>query len=69
MNSLKPYAKALVPLVIGFLVTVLQAVGAGKADRVTLLAAVSTLLTSASVYFVPNAQSAQRPSGSGATLA
>jgi len=64
MNSLKPYAKAIVPLVIGFLVTVLQAIGAGKADRTTLLAAVSTLLTSASVYFVPNAQS-----NTGATLA
>lgn len=57
MNTayLKSIAKALVPLVIGTLVTIIQAVSAGTFNRGTVLAAVATLLTSASVYLVPNA--------------
>jgi len=54
MNALKPYAKAVVPLVIGFVVTILQAVGADEVNRATVAAALVTLLTSASVYAVPN---------------
>jgi hypothetical protein len=54
MNSLKPYAKAIVPLVIGFVVTILQAFAAEGVNRATVVSALVTLLTSVSVYLTPN---------------
>jgi hypothetical protein len=55
VNRLKPYAKSVVPLVIGFVVSILQAIAkGGVVNWPTLAAALATLLTSASVYMVPN---------------
>lgn len=53
--NIKPYAKAVVPLVIGFIVSILQAVAkGGVVNWPVVAAALATLLTSASVYMVPN---------------
>lgn len=52
--NLRSVAKAIVPLVIGFLVTILQAVNAGTVDKATVISALVTLLTSLSVWAVPN---------------